>query len=137
MLYVKVMTIWVKKCCIDLKKYSKWIKLIRCIQKYIFKCINKKINEERTPYFDVVADEVTVKSLWSDCENWKELEIVICYIYKQKSVERPIEYVKCDDIKGKTIVNLIIESLKSKSADISYCRVQLYVGAKHMQYNVM
>ena len=102
-----------------------------------FKCINKKINEERTPYFDVVADEVTVKSLWSDCENWKELEIVICYIYKQKSVERPIEYVKCDDIKGKTIVNLIIESLKSKSADISYCRVQLYVGAKHMQYNVM
>ena len=137
MSYVKVMIVWVKKCHVDLKKYSKSIKLQRCIQKYIFKCINKKIDEERTAYFDVVADEVTVKSLWSDCENWKELEIVIRYIYKQKSVERLIEYVKCDNIKGKTIVNLIIESLKSKSVDISYCRVQLYDDAKHMQYNVM
>ena len=137
MSYVKVMIVWVKKCHVDLKKYSKWIKLLRCIQKYIFKCINKKINEKRTPYFDVIVDEVTVKSLWSDCENWKELEIVIRYIYKQKSVERLIEYVKCDNIKGKTIVNLMIESLKSKSVDISYCRVQLYDDPKHMQYNVM
>ena len=46
-----------------------------------------------------------------------------------KPVEKLIKQVKCDNIRGKTIANLIIESLKNKGIDISYCRSQTYDGA--------
>ena len=45
----------------------------------------------------MVVDEVT------DCEFWEQLGIVICYVYKQKPVERLIEYVKSDNIRSETI----------------------------------
>ena len=54
----------------------------------IIECMNKEINEEGTPYFGVVADEVT------DCANWEQLGIVIRYVYQQKPAERRIEYVR-------------------------------------------
>ena len=82
--------------------------------------MNKEINEEGTPYFDVVADEVT------DCANWEQLGIIIRYVYQQKPAERLIEYVKCDNIRSEIITNLIIESLKSNGIDISYCRSETY-----------
>ena len=75
----------------------------------------------------MVVDEVT------DCANWEQLGIVIRYAYQQKPVERLIEYVKCDNIRGKNIANLIMESLKSSNGiDISYCRSQTYDGAGNM-----
>ena len=61
----------------------------------------------------MVADERT------DCANWEQLGKVIRYVYQQKPVERLIEYVKCGNIRGETIANLIIESLKSNGIDIS------------------
>ena len=85
--------------------------------------MHKEINEEGTPYFGVVADEVT------DCANWEQLGIVICYVYQQKPVERLMEYVKCDNIRDETIANLITESLKRNGIDVSYCRSQTYDGA--------
>ena len=81
--------------------------LLSCVRKYILECINIEINEEGTPYFGVVADEVT------DCADWEQLGIIIHYVYQQKSVERLTEYVKCDNIRGETIADLIIESLTS------------------------
>ena len=33
--------------------------LLSCVQKNILECIIKEINEEETPYFGVIADEVT------------------------------------------------------------------------------
>ena len=100
--------------------------LLSCVQKYILECIIKEINEEETPYFGVIADEVT------DCANWKLLEIVIFYVYQQKPVERVTEYVKWNNIRGENIANLIIESRKSNGIDISYCRSQTYDGAGNM-----
>ena len=48
-------------------------------------------------------------------------------------MERLIEYVKCDNITGEAITNLIIELLKSNSIDeISCCRSQTYDGAGNM-----
>ena len=44
--------------------------LLSCVQKFILECIIKEINEEETPYFGVIADEVT------DCANWKQLGMV-------------------------------------------------------------
>ena len=61
----------------------------------------------------MVANERT------DCANWEQLGKVIRYVYQQKPVERLIEYVKCGNIRGETIANLIIESLKSNGIDIS------------------
>ena len=87
--------------------------LLSCLRKYTLECINKEINEGGTPYFGVLADEVT------DCANWIQLGIVIRYDYQQKLVERLYEYVKCDNIRGETIANLIIESLKSNGIDSS------------------
>ena len=81
--------------------------LLSYVRKYILECINKKTDEEGTPYFSVVADEVT------DYGHWEQLRIVIRYVYQQKLVERLLEYVKCDNIRGETIDNLIIKSLKS------------------------
>ena len=94
--------------------------LLNSVRKYILECINKEINEEGTPYFGVVADEVT------DCANWKQLGI------EQKLVERLTEYVKCNNIGGETIANLTIGSLTSNGIDISYCRSQTYDGAGNM-----
>ena len=51
--------------------------LLSCVQKNILECIVKEINEEETPYFGVIADEVT------DCAYWKQLGIVICNVYQQ------------------------------------------------------
>ena len=81
MLCVKVMIVCVN-CLKNLKKnatlVSKTIQneLLSCVRKYILECINKEINEEGTPYFGVVADEVT------DCANWEQLVIVIRYVYQ-------------------------------------------------------
>ena len=102
----------VKKIIIIKKKatlISKTIQneLLSYVRKYILECINKKTDEEGTPYFSVVADEVT------DYGHWEQLRIVIRYVYQQKLVERLLEYVKCDNIRGETIDNLIIKSLKS------------------------
>ena len=64
--------------------------------------------------------------------NREQLGILIRYVYQQKSVERLIEYVKCDNITGEAITNPIIELLKSNGIDISYCRSQTYDGAGNM-----
>ena len=71
-----------KKCKENATLISKTIqnKLLSCVRKYILECINKEINEEGTPYFGVAADEVT------DCANWKQLGIVIRYVYQQNPV---------------------------------------------------
>ena len=68
----------------------------------------------------------------TDCANWEQLGIVICYVCQQKPAERLIEYVKCDNIRDETIANLIIGWLKSNGIDVSYCRSQTYDGAGNM-----
>ena len=63
----------VKKCHVDLKNYSEWItKLCPKIYPWVW---NKEVNEEGTPYFDVVAEKVT------DFANRKQLGILIRYVY--------------------------------------------------------
>ena len=52
--------------------------------------------------------------------------IVWIGIYKQKPVERLIEYVKCNNIRDETIANLITELVKSNGIVISCCRFQTY-----------
>ena len=97
--------------------------LLNSVRKYILECINKEINEEGTPYFGVVADEVT------DCANWEQLGIIIRHVYQQKPVDGLIEYVKRNNIRGETIANLIIKSLKSNGifillfSDLRWCRI--------------
>ena len=68
----------------------------------------------------------------TDFTNREQLAILIRYVYQQKSVERLIKYVKCDNITGEAITNPIIELLKSNGIDISYCRSQTYDGAGNM-----
>ena len=68
----------------------------------------------------------------TDFANREQLGILIRYVYQQKSVERLIEYVKCDNITGQAITNPIIELLKSTGIDISYYRSQTYDGAGNM-----
>ena len=53
-------------------------------------------------------------------------------IYKQKPVERLIEYVKCNNIRDETIANLITELVKSNGTAISCCRFQTYDVAGKM-----
>ena len=64
-LCVKVIIVCVN-CLKNVKKNATLIsKTIQNeIRKYILECINKEINEEGTPYFCVIANEVT------DCANW-------------------------------------------------------------------
>ena len=40
----------------------------------------------------------------TDCANWEQLGIVIRYVYQQKPVERLIEPVKCDNIRGEAMI---------------------------------
>ena len=117
----------VKKCHANLKNYSEWI--TKLCPKIYPRVWNKEAAEEGTPYFDVVAEKVT------DFANREQLGILVRYVYQQKSVERLIEYVKCDNITGEAIANLIIELLKSNGIEISCCRSQTYDGAGNMAAN--
>lgn len=93
--------------------------LLDCIKVFIQEEIVKEVKQQGSgPYFGLIADEVT------ESANGEQLGIVIRYAKNNKPIERLLEYVKCDNIRGETIADLIIESVTGLGLDLSYCRAQ-------------
>lgn len=105
-------------------------KLLGCIGDFIRDEIVREVKEQESgPFYGISADEVT------DCANWEQLGIVIRYIKRNRPVERLMEYVKCDDIKGATIAGHIIDAITDAGLSTEYCRAQTYDGAGNMAGN--
>lgn len=77
-------------------------------------------------FFGIIADEVT------DSSNWEQLGVIVRYLKDNEPQERLIEYVKCENIAGATIADLIIQRLSNIGLDLSKCRCQTYDGAGNM-----
>ena len=101
--------------------------LLDCIKDFIQgEIVNEVKQQEIGPYYGLMADEVT------DSANWEQLGIVVRYVKDNKPIERLLEYVKCDNIRGETIAELIITSIRKVGLDTDYCRAQTYDGAGNM-----
>ena len=105
--------------------------LLLCIKEYIQQEIVKEIkNQSEGPFFGLSADEVT------DVSNWEQLGVVVPYLKNSKPVEKLLEYVDCDDIKGRSIANFLINTIKNANLDPLMCRSQTYDGAGNMSGKV-
>lgn len=98
-----------------------------CVRDFIQGEIAKEVNQQDSgSYYGLVADEVT------DSANWEQLGIVIRYSKHNRPIERLIEYVKCESIRGETIADLIIACIRRVGLRPENCRAQTYDGAANM-----
>ena len=72
------------------------------------------------------ADEVT------DVSNWEQLGIVVRYVRNCQAIEKLLEFVQCDDVKGASIAEFIINALNNAGLYPQMCRAQTYDGAGNM-----
>lgn len=101
--------------------------LLDCIKNFIQDKIVEEIKSQAFgEIYGLSADEVT------DSANWAQLGIVVRYVRDNAPVERLLEYVKCGNIRGETIANLIIECLEKIKLNPKNCRSQTYDGAGNM-----
>ena len=90
--------------------------LLERIKIYMQGKIVDEINQQQ---FGLVADEVT------DSANWEQLGIVVRCVKDDRSIKRLLEYVKCPNIRGTTIADLIIKALDDVGLNIEKCRANL------------
>ena len=72
------------------------------------------------------ADEVR------DVSNVEQLGVVIRYIKDNAPVERLVEFVACEDIRGAAICQNLLDCLERLHLDPQLCRAQTYDGAGNM-----
>ena len=101
--------------------------LLDCMSDHIQEQIVTEIKTQPSgEFFGIIADEVT------DSSNWEQLGVIVRYLKDNEPQERLIEYVKCENIAGATIADLIIQRLSNIGLDLSKCRCQTYDGAGNM-----
>ena len=64
--------------------------------------------------------------------NWEQLGVIVRYIKNSRPVEKLLEYVICDDIKGRSIATFLINILTNVNLDSMMCRSQTYNDAGNM-----
>ena len=90
--------------------------LLLCIKEYIQHEIVKEIkNQPESPFYSLSADEVT------DVSNWEWLGVIVCYTKDCCTVEKLLEYICCEDIKGTSIAKYLITTLKDAGLDVMMC----------------
>ena len=90
--------------------------LLERIKIYMQGKIVDEINQQQ---FGLVADEVT------DSANWEQLGIAVRCVKDDRSIKRLLEYVKCPNIRGTTIADLIIKALDDVGLNIEKFRANL------------
>ena len=105
--------------------------LLACIKKYIQPETVKEIKTKNEgAYFGLSADKVTGVS------NWEQLGVIVRYTKNPTPVEKLLEYVSCDDIKGSSIATFLIKTLKNVDLDPMICRSQTYDSAGNISGKV-
>ena len=61
--------------------------------------------------------------------NWEQLGVVVCYVRNCQAIEKLLEFVQCDDVKGASIAGFIINALNNAGLDPQMCRAQTCDGA--------
>ena len=86
------------------------------MKQYIQHEIVKEIkNQPEGQFYSLSAHEVT------DVSNWEQLEVIVRYTKDCRPVEKLLEYVRCEDIKGTSIANYLITTLKDAGLDVMMC----------------
>ena len=95
--------------------------LLSCIKDFIqSEIVNDIQNQTEGPFFGISADEVT------DVSNWEQLGIVVRYVRNCQAIEKLLEFVQCDDIKGASIAEFIINALNNAGLYPQMCRAQTH-----------
>ncbi|VDI45245.1 Hypothetical predicted protein, partial [Mytilus galloprovincialis] len=102
--------------------------LLVCIKKYIpSEIINQIQNQPHGPLFGIQADECT------DVSSKEQLGIVLPYLVNGvTSVEKLIEFVKCQETTGAAIAEHIMERIQELGLNMINCRSQSYDNAANM-----
>ena len=58
--------------------------------------------------------------------------VIVRYIKNSRPVEKLLEYVSCDNTKGRSVATFLINTLKNGNLGPIMCRSQTYDGAGHM-----
>ena len=64
--------------------------------------------------------------------NWEQLGIVVRCITNCQAIEKLLEFVQCDDVKGASITEFIINALSNAGLYPQMCPAQTYDGASNM-----
>ena len=97
--------------------------LLSCIKSEIVKDIQ---SQTEGPFFGISTDDV------SNVSNWEQLGIVARYVRNCEGIEKLLEFVQCDDIKGASIAEFIINALNNADLNPQMCRAETYDGAGNM-----
>ena len=91
--------------------------LLLCIKEYIKQeIVNDIKNQKDGPFFGLSADEV------ADISNWEALGTIVRYVKDCEPIERLLEFVPCEYVKGKCICNYLVKALQDSSLDPKmYC----------------
>ena len=81
--------------------------------------------KQKGHFFGISAVEVT------DVSNWEQLGIVVRYVRNCQAIEKLLEFVQCDDVKGASIAEFIINALNAGLYP-QMCRAQTNDGAGNM-----
>ena len=101
--------------------------LLSCIKGFTqSEIVNEIQNQTEGPFFGISADEVT------DVSNWEQLGIVVRYARNCQAIEKLLELVPCDDVKGASIAEFIINVLYNAGLYPYMCRTQTYDGTGNM-----
>ena len=96
------------------------VMLYRSASKTICKEIVDEMNQQQ---FGLVVGQVTNDA------NWEQSGIAVWYFKDDRPTERLLEYIKCPNIHGATIANLIITVVNEVGLNIKKYSVQTYDGA--------
>ena len=101
--------------------------LLSCIKDLIhLEIVNGIQNQTEGAFFGISTDEVT------EVSNWEQLGIVVRYVRNCQVIEKLLEFVQCDDIKGASVAEFIINALNNTGLNPQMCRAQTYDGASNM-----
>ena len=77
--------------------------------------VNGIQNQTKVPFFEISAYKFT------DEPNLEQLGIVVRYVRNCQTIEKLLEFVQCDDIKGASIVEFIINALNNAGLNPQMC----------------
>ena len=87
-----------------------------------------KIDEMNQQQFGLIADKV------KNSANWEQLGIIVWYVKNDRPIEKLLEYVKCPNIHGTTMVDRIITAVNEVGWNIKRFIAQTYDGADNMAW---
>ena len=64
--------------------------------------------------------------------NWEQLGVIACYTKDCCPIEKQLEYVCCENIKGMSIAKYLITTLKDAGLDVMMCQSQTNDGVETM-----